>query len=109
MEAVDFGRQLLAIVFVLGLLCTLAWKLRGGRLTLPAAFRTTATDSGSRMELVERLSLTPQHGVHRLRIQGRDLLISTHPSGCSLLAELDGEPAKSSKAARAGSRQESAL
>jgi flagellar biogenesis protein FliO len=38
-----------------------------------------------RLELLERLSLTPQHSLHVVRMDGRSLLIGVSPSGCSLL------------------------
>jgi flagellar biogenesis protein FliO len=37
------------------------------------------------LEPVERLSLTQQHSIHLVRIHGRELLVATHPHGCTLL------------------------
>jgi hypothetical protein len=30
--------------------------------------------------------LTAQHAVHLVRIDGRELVVATHPQGCSLLS-----------------------
>jgi len=38
-----------------------------------------------RLEMMERLPLTPQHSLHMVRVGGRELLIAVSPSGCSLL------------------------
>lgn len=38
-----------------------------------------------KLEMIERLQLTPQHSLCLVRMEGRILLISTAPSSCSLL------------------------
>ena len=40
-----------------------------------------------RMQVVERLPLTPQHSLHLVRIDGRLLVVASGPGGCSLLEE----------------------
>jgi hypothetical protein len=35
---------------------------------------------------MERLALTPQHSLHLVRIQGREVVVATHPHGCTLLS-----------------------
>ena len=37
------------------------------------------------LELLERLSLTPQHQLHLLRINGRTLLLATYPQGVEVV------------------------
>jgi hypothetical protein len=37
------------------------------------------------MVAVERLALTPQHTLHVVRINGRELVVATHPQGCSVV------------------------
>ena len=37
------------------------------------------------MEVLERLSLTPQHSLHLLRVGDRQLVVATYPQGCSVL------------------------
>ncbi len=77
----DAWGQLLAVSAVLGLLAAaLLWLRRAG----PGVWRARAAN-GRRLEIVERLPLTPQHSLHLVRLCGRDMLIATTPSGCSLL------------------------
>jgi hypothetical protein len=89
----DAVRQTLAVVFVFALLGLAIWALRrGGRL----AWRLPAWPGGGRgartLEMVERLPLTPQHALHVVRWRGRDLMVATHPQGCSVLLEgVNGE------------------
>lgn len=37
------------------------------------------------LEPVERLMLTPQHALHLIRVAGRDVIVATHPQGCTLI------------------------
>lgn len=39
-----------------------------------------------RMEAVERLTLTPQTSLHLVRVDGRLMLVSCGPGGCSIRA-----------------------
>ena len=73
----DLIRQGLAVLLVFGLLAAAVWKLRGVR----------STGSGPRLASVGRLALTPHHAVHLLRIDGREVIVATHPHGCSVLSE----------------------
>jgi flagellar biogenesis protein FliO len=42
--------------------------------------------SGSkRMEVLERVPLTPQHAIHLVRVSGKVVLIGTAPSSCTIL------------------------
>jgi hypothetical protein len=36
---------------------------------------------------MERLALTPHHSLHLVRIQGREVVVATHPQGCTLLSD----------------------
>ena len=81
MEAIQ---QTLVVVFVLGLLGgTLYWLRRKGL----AQFNVKGIGRGGprHMQTVERLALTPQHSLHLVKVDGRTLLISVSPAGCSLL------------------------
>ena len=77
-------QQILMILVVFALLGGLLWMLkkRGlASLALPAGRR-----SGSkRLEVLERVPLTPQHAVHLVRVSGKVVLIGTAPSACTLL------------------------
>ncbi|MEO8098605.1 MAG: hypothetical protein ABI811_12955 [Acidobacteriota bacterium] len=87
MDVVDseVSRQILALFAVFSLLGLAVWKLRSGKFRLPAwnAGRSTA----KAIESVERIALTQHHAVHLLRIHGRELVVATHPQGCSVLLE----------------------
>jgi flagellar biosynthetic protein FliO len=77
--------QLLAILMVLGILCGGLWVLRRKGL-VQTNFRRPATRNGEpRLEVLDRLALTPQHSVHLIRIVDRVLLVGLSPGGCNLL------------------------
>jgi flagellar biogenesis protein FliO len=91
----DVPGQALAVLLVFALLAAAVWKLgRGagtGSLKMPWS---RAGTSGRALEAVERVALTPQHAIHLIRFEGRDLLVSTHPQGCSLLLPCGERPHK---------------
>jgi flagellar biogenesis protein FliO len=77
-------QQTLAVLAVMALMIgLLQWLRRRG----VAHIRTglVRRKSGRRLELLERLPLTPQHSLHVVRMDGRSLLIGVSPSGCALL------------------------
>jgi flagellar biogenesis protein FliO len=76
----DLIRQGLAVLLVLALLGVAVWKLRGG----PFA---RSSSNGPRLASVGRIALTPHHAVHMVRIDDRELVVATHPQGCSVLVE----------------------
>jgi len=81
MESVQ---QILAVLFVLGLLGgMLLWLRSKGmvRFTGIAGRRSGAR----RMQSLERLALTPQHSLHLISVSGRVLLIAVSPGGCTVL------------------------
>ncbi|MBZ5610060.1 MAG: flagellar biosynthetic protein FliO [Acidobacteriia bacterium] len=76
--------QVAMVLAVFALLGGVLWMLkkRGfASLALP-----TRRGSGSRrLEVLERVPLTPQHAVHLVRVSGKIVLIGTAPSACTLL------------------------
>src|SRR5450631_2702621 len=93
-------RQILSVLVVFLLLGLALWKLRRqspGAIApaKPGRWFRVVADLGTRgmlgrgdgraLEGVARLALTPQHTLHLVRVQGRDLLVATHPQGCVLL------------------------
>jgi flagellar biogenesis protein FliO len=83
MEAWREAAALLAVFVLLG---AAVWALRhrAGGLRMGSARSLSA---------VERIALTPQHALHLVRAAGRELLVVTHPHGCSLLFEqIPGAP-----------------
>jgi flagellar biogenesis protein FliO len=76
----ELWRESAALVTVFGLLGAALWALRR---------RTGGLGAGVSKSLtaVERIALTPQHTLHLIRISQRELLVATHPHGCTLLIE----------------------
>ncbi len=84
----DLLRHSGAVLVVFGLLAMAVWRLRSGTIT-PPWNRTAATP---RLESQGRIALTASHVVHLVRIDGQELVIATHPQGCSLLWIATQEP-----------------
>ena len=80
----EWSEQLLAVTAVLGLLCVSLWflKRKGWART---SFRRPARAGQPRLEVIDRLSLTPQHSLHLIRLADRTLLVGLSPQGCNLL------------------------
>jgi flagellar biogenesis protein FliO len=78
---VEIIQQLASVAFVFALLAGALWWLRGRKMIAfgPARHET------SRLEVIDRVRLTPQHSVHLLRTGSRELTIAVHPTGCTLL------------------------
>jgi flagellar biosynthetic protein FliO len=76
--------QIGMVLLVFALLGGLLWfsKRRG-----LAAFSLGGRRGGSgrRLEVLERVPLTPQHALHLVRVSDRTVLIATAPSSCTLL------------------------
>jgi flagellar biogenesis protein FliO len=76
---------LMGVGLVMALLFGTAWaasRRKSGWPLLGRAFRRSAPDR--RMTLVERLPLTPNHALHLVELDGRRLLVATHPQGASI-------------------------
>jgi flagellar biogenesis protein FliO len=82
---VEIVRQISAVFSVFALLGLALWTLRrGGSLR----FRGMGSERrGRSLETIERLALTPQHSLHLVKINGREVVVATHPQGCALLTE----------------------
>ena len=80
----ESSEQLLAIFVVLGLLCGSLWllKRKGWART---SFRKSPRPGQPRLEVIDRLALTPQHSLHLIRMADRTLLVGLSPQGCNLL------------------------
>lgn len=87
----DVFRQALSVLLVFALLGTLLWALRrNGRISFNGFGQARKPTPGREkaMVRVERLSLTPQHTLHIVRINGEEVLVATHPQGCSVVTNL---------------------
>lgn len=76
-------QQYLAVAVVLGALLALVWAMkRKGWARLSVG---RARDQRNRLEVIDRLVLTPHHSVHLIRLADRTLLVGLSPNGCNLL------------------------
>ncbi len=76
----DLTQQIAMVLVVFALLGGLLWLLkRRGSLQLPGR------RASARLEVLERVPLTPHHALHLVRISGKVVLIGTAPSACTLL------------------------
>jgi flagellar biogenesis protein FliO len=82
----DVVRQTLSVLFVFALLGLAVWKLRrGGSITGGVGLWNRARGGTRSLQSVERLVLTPQHSLHLVRMNGREMVVATHPQGCAIL------------------------
>jgi flagellar biosynthetic protein FliO len=88
-------QQFSIVLAVLGLLCGALWVLRK-KGWARAGLRRKREDGQPRLEILDRLSLTPHHSLHLVRMADRTLLIGLSPSACNLL---ESSPAALSSAA----------
>lgn len=85
----EMARQILSVLAVFGLLGAMLWLLRGG-----GRVRFRGLGAGPRpkqLASLERLPLTANHALHLVRIGSREVVVATHPQGCALLVEHNGE------------------
>jgi flagellar biogenesis protein FliO len=82
----DIVRQSLAITIVFALLWGALWLLRK-KGTLRMGFPKGRAEP-SLIEARAKLILSNQHSVHLIRIEGRELVLATHPAGVVLLCDL---------------------
>jgi flagellar biogenesis protein FliO len=84
----DILRQSLAIALVFALLWAALWllKRKGGLRTALGKSSTTSRLVESRGKLV----LSAQHSLHLIRVAEREVLVGVHPSGFSVICDLDG-------------------
>jgi flagellar protein FliO/FliZ len=79
---------MLAVLMVMALLAGLLFGMRR-RGMARFRFGLPGKKAARRLELMERLPLTPQHSLHMVRMGGRELLIGVSPSGCAVLDSRD--------------------
>jgi flagellar biogenesis protein FliO len=82
-------REAGSVLLVFALLGAVLWALRRGRSPRLADKRWWPRTAGRRPSLqsLERLPLSPQHVLHLVEIDGRRLVVATHPQGCTFLTE----------------------
>ena len=102
----DVLRQVGSVLLVFSLLGAVLWVLRrSGRVSFQGlawkrviGYQTGNTKS---MVAVERLALTPQHTLHIVRINGCEVVVATHPQGCSVIPATVAERAMGAEIGRA--------
>lgn len=77
--------QTLAIFLVLGLLIGGLWLLRRQGIASVRWGSAKTLRGARRMELLERLPLSPQHSLHLVRVEDQLILIGVSPASCAQL------------------------
>lgn len=77
-------RQVLSVLLVFFLLGLALWKVRRPGAALRPPWRNRHAGQRS-LESIEKLALTPQHVLHVVRVHGREVVLATHPQGCTVL------------------------
>jgi flagellar biosynthetic protein FliO len=80
----EMFEQLLVIALVLGALCGSVWLLKRKGYAYPRV-RKSSSPGYPRLEVIDRLALTPHHSLHLVRLADRTLLIGLSPNECKLL------------------------
>ncbi len=83
----DLARELGAVLLVLGVLAATLWALRRAGAVRWRGPGGPARARG-RVELVERIALSPGHALHLVRLGSRALLIASHAGGCTLVESM---------------------
>lgn len=74
-----------AALLVLGLLFALLWVLRRRGIAQFSLKRPFGSSGARRLNVVERLSLTPQHSLFLVETSDQVLLLGSSPSGINLI------------------------
>jgi flagellar biogenesis protein FliO len=80
----DVLQQFAAAIIVLALLGALV--LIAQKRGISAISLSTRSSRSRRMESVERLSLTPNHSLHIVIVDGKTVLLALSPAGCQLIS-----------------------
>ena len=78
--------EVASVLVVFALLGLAVWRLRhdGFARFLPGP-RSGVSKRSRSLERHDKLMLTPQHALHVVRVAGREVVVATHPQGCTLL------------------------
>ena len=95
----SWTEQMLAVALVAVLLAgTLVWLRRRG--FAGTAGNLLRVRRPRRLEMLDRLSLTPQHSLHLVRLGNRTILLGRSPSGLALLDTAEGRSDDAGEAVR---------
>ena len=81
--AMELTEQIVMILAVFALLGGVLWMLK--RRGVAALALSGRRPGARRLEVLERIPLTPHHALHLVRIADKVVLIGTAPSACALL------------------------
>ena len=81
----DVTRHMAAVALVLALLGAALWALQRGTGRLGNWSRTAAPDRGPWLQVMGKVTLTPQHSLHIVRAGDREWVVATHPQGCTVI------------------------
>jgi flagellar biosynthetic protein FliO len=76
--------QLMIVAIVLAALCGAMWMLKR-KGWAHSTMRRSSREGQPRLEVIDRLTLTPHHSLHLVRLADRTLLVGISPNGCNLL------------------------
>jgi flagellar biosynthetic protein FliO len=85
----EMFEQLFMVAAVLGVLCGGLWLLKRKGWAY-ASRRIPRGEGQPRLEVLDRLALSPHHSLHLVRMADRTLLIGLSPSGCNLIESTPG-------------------
>jgi flagellar biogenesis protein FliO len=86
----EAARQVFSVLLVFVLLGLALWALRRRGQTVSAGRlwpRSAPARPGS-LQSLDRLILSPQHSLHLVSVEGRQLVVAIYPEGCTVLTEL---------------------
>ena len=86
----EMFEQLSIVTVILGILCGSVWLLKRKGFA-QTTMRRRHSDGQPRLEVVDRLMLTPHHSLHLVRLADRTLLVGLSPNGCNLLETASGD------------------
>jgi hypothetical protein len=85
------GGQLIAVAGVFAILILVLLTLRSkGLATINIGSK--AAHSGRRLQVLERVSLSPSHALHLVRFDENLVLLASSPAGCSVVMESGHKP-----------------
>ena len=84
----DVIQQMAAVGLVILLLGVSLWVLRRRGI---ASVSLAGRPAKRRLQCLERMPLGPQHTLHLVRLDGRELLVAASPAGCALLEKRTAE------------------
>jgi len=86
------------VLFVFALLGAALWALRRGARMPGFSLRqgfSLPPGRTRRLASVDRLALSPHHALHLVRLGDREMVVATHPQGCTVLTERKTQAAAS--------------